>query len=133
MNSNVRPLSAQEEVNLEMEEQEEYERLILSNNKEQKTQTLTNSQDSPSTQTEQLPSTTTPVEKTQNQSDQQVNLEVLENLMSTLPPELSQILATVIPQLGSESNLLDLVSMMNSQMDGEISDSQLESLEELFV
>ena len=46
MNSNVRPLSAQEEVNLEMEEQEEYERLILSNNKEQKTQTLTKEQDS---------------------------------------------------------------------------------------
>ena len=46
MNSNVRPLSAQEEVNLEMEEQEEYERLILSNNKKKKTQTLTNAQDS---------------------------------------------------------------------------------------
>ena len=46
MNSNVRPLSAQEEVNLEKEEQEEYERLILSNNKEQKTQTLTKAQDS---------------------------------------------------------------------------------------
>ena len=128
MNSNVRPLSAQEEVNLEKEEQEEYERLILSNNKEK----LTKPQDSPSTQTELLPSTTTPVEKTQNESKLQVNSEVLLNLMSTLPPELSQILAMAIQQLPSESNLLDLISMMNSLTDEKISDSQLESLEDLF-
>ena len=128
MNSNVRPLSAQEEVNLEKEEQEEYERLILSSNKE----TLTKPQDFPSTQTELSLSTTTPTEEQQNQSRPQVNSEVLENLMSTLPPELSQILGMAIQQLPSESNLLDLVSMMNSQMDEEISDSMLESLEDLF-
>ena len=44
MDSNVRPLSAQEEVNLEMEEQEEYERLILS---KKKTQVLKKVEDSP--------------------------------------------------------------------------------------
>ena len=91
-------------------------------------------QDSPSTQTEQLPSTTTPTEESAEQikSKPQVNLEVLENLMSTLPPELSQILAMAIQQLPSGSNLLDLVSMMNSLTDEEITDSQLESLEDLF-
>jgi len=52
--------------------------------------------------------------------------------MSTLPPELSQILAMAIQQLPSGSNLLDLVSMMNSLTDEEITDSQLESLEDLF-
>ena len=81
---------------------------------------------------ELLPSTITPTNKQQTQSESPVNLQVLENLMSTLPPELSQILGMVTPQLGSESNLLDLVSMMNSQMDGEISDSVLENLEGLF-
>ena len=128
MNSNVRPLSAQEEVNLEKEEQEEYERLILSNKEEE----LTSEQDSPSTVTEQSPSTTTPINEQQTQSESPVNLEALENLMSTLPPEVSQILAMAIPQLDSESNLLDLVELMNSQMDGEISDSVLEDLETLF-
>ena len=128
MNSNVRPLSAQEEVNLENEEQEEYERLIHSSNKE----TLTNPQDSLSTQMELSPSIITQTEEQQNQLEPQVNSEVLENLMSTLPPELSQILGMAIQQLPSESNLLDLVSMMNSQMDGEISDSMLESLGDLF-
>ena len=123
MNSNVRPLSAQEEVNLEKEQEELYNEIILKQ---------TNPQDFPSTQMEQLPSTTTPTNEQQTQSESRVNSQVLENLMSTLPPELSQILATVIPQLGSESNLLDLVSMMNSQMDGEISDSVLENLEGLF-
>ena len=127
MNSNVRPLSAQEEVNLEKEEQEEYERLILSNKEEE----LTSEQDSPSTVTEQSPSTT-PINEQQTQSESPVNLEALENLMSTLPPEVSQILAMAIPQLDSESNLLDLVELMNSQMDGEISDSVLEDLETLF-
>ena len=110
----------------------DFETQKLSNNKEKKTQTLTRPQDLPSTQTELSPSTTTPTENQQNESKAQGNLEVLENLMSTLPPELSQILAMVIPQLESGSTLLDLVSMMNSQMDGEISDSQLESLEGLF-
>ena len=123
-----RPLSAQEEVNLEKEEQEEYERLILSNKEEE----LTSEQDSPSTVTEQSPSTTTPINEQQTQSESPVNLEALENLMSTLPPEVSQILAMAIPQLDSESNLLDLVELMNSQMDGEISDSVLEDLETLF-
>ena len=128
MNSNVRPLSAQEEVNLEKEEQEEYERLIHSSNKE----TLTNPQDSLSTQMELSPSIITQTEEQQNQLEPQVNSEVLENLMSTLPPELSQILATVIPQLQSGSSLQDLSSMMSSQMDEEISDSMLESLGDLF-
>ena len=100
----------------------------LSNNKEE----LTKPQDFPSTQTEQLLSSTTPTEEQQSQSKPQVNLEVLENLMSTLPPEQSQILAMVIPQLQSGSNLLDLASMMNSLTDEEISDSTLESLEDLF-
>ena len=123
MNSNVRPLSAQEEVNLEKEQEELYNEIILKQ---------TSPQDFPSTQMEQLLSTTTPTNEQQTQLESPVNSQVLENLMSTLPPELSQILATVIPQLGSESNLLDLVSMMNSQMDGEISDSVLENLEGLF-
>ena len=95
MNSNVRPLSAQEEVNLEKEEQEEYERLIFSNSKKE----LTKPQDSPSTQMELSPSTTTPTEEQPKESEPPINLEVLENLMSTLPPELSQTLAMVIPQL----------------------------------
>ena len=124
-----RPLSNQEEHNLMLEEEERYEQMMqLSNNKE----TLTKPQNSPLTQTEQLPSTITPIEEQQKKSDLQVDSEVLENLMSTLPPELSQTLATVIPLLQSESNLLDLVSMMNSQMDEGISDSVLESLEDLF-
>ena len=92
----------------------------------------TNPQVSLSTQMEPSPSITTPTENQPVESNLQVNSEVLENLMSTLPPEISQILAMVIPQLGSESNLLDLVSMMNSLTDEEISDSQLESLEDLF-
>ena len=83
-------------------------------------------------QTELSLSTTTPTEEQQNKLEPPVNLEVLENLMSTLPPELSQTLAMVIPQLQSGSNLLDLVSMMNSLTDEEITDSQLESLEGLF-
>jgi len=78
------------------------------------------------------PSNITPTEEQQAVSKAQVNSEVLENLMSTLPPELSQILAMVTPQLQSGSTLLDLVSMMNSQTDEEISDSTLESLEGLF-
>ena len=109
--------------NLEKEQEELYNEIILKQ---------TNQQDSPLTQTEQLPFTTTPIENQQNQSEPQVNLEVLENLMSTLPPELSQTLAMAIPQLQSGSNLLDLVSMMNSLTDEEITDSQLESLEGLF-
>ena len=128
MSYQYNPRSNQETHNEMMEDQELYEELILSNNKEK----LTKPQDSPSMQMELSPSITTPIEEQQNESSLNVNSEVLENLMSTLPPELSQILATVIPQLGSESNLLDLVSMMNSQMDGEISDSVLESLEGLF-
>ena len=127
------PMSSQQEFNEMMREEEialELER--LSNNKEQKTQTLTKAQDFPLTQTEQLLSTTTPVEETQKKLGLQVNSEVLENLMSTLPPELSQILDTAIQQLPSGSTLLDLVSMMNSLTDEEISDSQLESLEDLF-
>ena len=129
MSYSYNPMSVQQEHN-EMVQDEKITQMLeeLSNNKEE----LTKTQDSPSTQTEQLPSTTTPAEEQPNQSRPQVNLEVLENLMSTLPPELSQILATVIPQLPSESNLLDLVSMMNSLTDEEISDSQLESLEDLF-
>ena len=123
MNSNVRPLSAQEEVNLEKEQEELYNEIILKQTKEQ---------DFQSTQMELSPSITTPANEQQMQSESPVSLEVLENLMSTLPPEQSQILAMVIPQLQSGSNLLDLVSMMNSQMDGEISDSVLESLEGLF-
>ncbi len=43
MDSNVRPLSAQEEVNLENEEQEEYERLILSKKKTQVSKKLEDS------------------------------------------------------------------------------------------
>ena len=110
-------------MNLEKEQEELYNEIILKQTKQQ---------DSPSTKTEQLPSTTTPTNKQQTQLESPVNLEALESLMSTLPPEMSQILAMVIPQLDSESTLLDLVSMMNSQMDEEISDSQLESLEGLF-
>ena len=123
MYSNVRQLSEQQIANEEKEEMEEYERLVLQQ---------TNPQDSPSTQMEPSPSITTPTESQQVESNLQVNSEVLENLMSTLPPELSQILAMVIQQLPSGSNLLDLVSMMNSLTDGEISDSVLESLEDLF-
>ena len=123
MNSNVRPLSAQEEVNLENEQEELYNEIILKQ---------TNPQYSPSTQMELLPSTITPTNEQQTQSESPVNLQVLENLMSTLPPELSQILAMAIQQLPSGSNLLDLVSMMNSLTDEEITDSQLESLEDLF-
>ena len=128
------PRSNQETHNEMLENLDLYEELILSNNKDsnQEEQTLTRPQDFPLTQTEQLPSTTTPVEQTQNESKIQVNSEVLQNLMSTLPPELSQILAMAIQQLPSESNLLDLVSMMNSLTDEEITDSQLESLEDLF-
>ena len=132
MSYQYNPRSNQETHNEMLENLDLYEELILSNNKEKKTQTLTKPQDSPLTQTEQLPSTTTPVEQTQNESKIQVNSEVLQNLMSTLPPELSQILAMAIQQLPSESNLLDLVSMMNSLTDEEITDSQLESLEDLF-
>ena len=120
------PRSGQQEHNEMMEDQEYYDRVVLNK------PTLTKTQDSPSTQTEQLLSSTTPTEEQQSQSRPQVNLEVLENLMSTLPPELSQILGMVIQQLPSESNLLDLVSMMNSQTDEGISDSVLESLEDLF-
>ena len=129
MSYSYNPMSLQQEHN-EMVQDEQITQMLeeLSNNKEE----LTKPQNSPLMQTEQLPSITTPTEEQQNKSEPQVNLEVLENLMSTLPPELSQILATVIPQLGSESNLLDLTSMMNSQMDGEISDSVLESLQGLF-
>ena len=129
MSYSYNPMSVQQEHN-EMVQDEKITQMLeeLSSNKEE----LTKPQDSPLTQTEQLPSTTTPIEKQQNESKPLVNLEVLENLMSTLPPELSQILATVIPQLQSESNLLDLVSMMNSLTDEEISDSTLESLEDLF-
>ena len=123
MYSNVRQLSEQQIANEEKEEMEEYERLVLKQ---------TNPQDSPSTQMEPSPSITTPTENQQVSSTPQINSEVLENLMSTLPPELSQILVMAIQQLPSGSNLLDLVSMMNSQMDGEISDSVLESLEGLF-
>ena len=119
------PRSNQETHNEMMEDQERYEELIL---KEE----LTKEQASLSTQMEPLQSSTTPTSNPQTASESPVNLEVLENLMSTLPPEISQILAMVIPQLDSESNLLDLVSMMNSQMDGEISDSVLGSLEALF-
>ena len=122
MNSNVRPLSAQEEVNLDKEQEELYNEIIQ-----------TKPQDSLSMQMEQSPSSTTPTSNQQTASESPVNLEVLENLMSTLPPELSQILATVIQQLPSGSNLLDLVSMMNSLTDEEISDSVLESLEGLFA
>ena len=132
MSYQYNPRSNQETHNEMLENLELYEELILSNNKEEKTQTLTKAQDFPSTQTEQLPSTITPVEETQNESGLQVNSEVLRNLMSTLPPELSQILAMAIQQLPSGSNLLDLVSMMNSLTDEEITDSQLESLEDLF-
>ena len=128
MSYQYNPRSNQETHNEMMENLELYEELILSNNKEE----LTNPQDSPSIQMELSPSITTPIEEQQNESELQVNSEVLENLMSTLPPELSQILAMVIQQLPSESTLLDLVSMMNSLTDEEISDSQLESLEDLF-
>ena len=126
------PRSNQETHNEMLENLELYEELILSNNKEQTTETLTKPQDSPSTQMELSPSTTTPTENQQNRLNQVVNLEVLENLMFTLPPELSQILATAIQQLPSESTLLDLVSMMNSLTDAKITDSQLELLEGLF-
>ena len=128
MSYQYNPRSNQETHNEMMEDQELYEELILSNNKEE----LTKPQDFPSMQMELLPSTITPIEEQQNESELQVNSEVLENLMSTLPPELSQILAMVIPQLQSGSTLLDLVSMMNSQTDEKISDLQLESLEDLF-
>ena len=122
------PRSNQETHNEMLEDLDRYERLILSNNKEE----LTNQQDSLSTQTEQLPSTPTPTNEQQTASESPVNLEVLENLMSTLPPELSQTLAMAIQQLPSESTLLDLVSMMISLTDEEISDSVLEKLEDLF-
>ena len=128
MSYQYNPRSNQETHNEMLEDLDRYERLILSNNKEE----LTNPQNSPSIQMELSPSITTPIEEQQNESELQVNLQVLENLMSTLPPELSQILAMVIPQLQSGSTLLDLVSMMNSQTDEEITDSQLESLEDLF-
>ena len=95
-------------------------------------QTPTSEQDLPLTKTEQSLSSTTPTEKQEKESKLQVNSEVLENLISTLPPELSQTLALAIQQLPSESTLLDLVSLMNSLTDEEISDSMLEKLEELF-
>ena len=127
------PMSSQQEHNEQMENEEITLMLEkLSNNKELQTQTLTKAQDSPLTQTEQSPSTITPTEEQPKKSELQVDSQVLENLMSTLPPELSQILATAIQQLPSGSTLLDLVSMMNSLTDEEISDSQLESLEDLF-
>ena len=132
MSYQYNPRSNKETHNEMLEDLELYEKLILSNNKEQTTETLTKPQDSPSTQMELSPSTTTPTENQQNKLNQNVNSEVLESLMSTLPPELSQILAMAIQQLPSESTLLDLVSMMNSLTDEEISDSQLESLEDLF-
>ena len=123
------PMSSQQEHNEQLENEEIALMLEkLSSNKE----TLTNPQDFLSTQMEPSPSTTTPTENQPVESNQQVNSEVLENLMSTLPPELSQTLAMAIQQLPSGSNLLDLVSMMNSLTDEEISDSQLESLEGLF-
>ena len=111
-----------------LEDLDRYERLILSNNKEE----LTSQQDSPLMRTEQSLSSTTPAEEMQKELKLQVDSKVLENLMSTLPPELSQTLAMAIQQLPSESTLLDLVSMMNSLTDEEISDSVLEKLEDLF-
>ena len=132
MSYQYNPRSNQETHNEMLEDLELYEKLILSNNKEQTTETLTKPQDSPSTQMELSPSTTTPTENQQNKLNQNVNSEVLESLMSTLPPELSQILAMAIQQLPSGSTLLDLVSMMNSLTDEEITDSQLELLEGLF-
>ena len=134
MKFKTRALTEQELMNQEKEDQMEYNRImkIIDKDESNLSPELMKELDSPSTKTEQLPSTTTPTNKQQTASESPVNLEALENLMSTLPPEMSQILAMVIPQLDSESTLLDLVSMMNSQMDEEISDSQLESLEGLF-
>ena len=123
MKKKMAEMKALEELAKKKEQEELYNEIILKQTKQQ---------DSPSMKTEQSPSTTTPTNKQQTQLENPVNLEALESLMSTLPPEMSQILAMVIPQLDSESTLLDLVSMMNSQMDEEISDSQLESLEGLF-
>ena len=87
MSYQYNPRSNQETYNEMMEDLDRYEKLILSNNKEE----LTKPQDFPSMQTEQLLSSTTPTEEQQNQSRPQVKLEVLENLMSTLPPELSPV------------------------------------------
>ena len=134
MKFKTRALTEQELMNQEKEDQMEYNRImkIIDKDESNLSPELMKELDSPLTKTEQLPSTTTQTNKQQTQSESPVNLEALESLMSTLPPEMSQILAMLIPQLDSESTLLDLVSMMNSQMDGEISDSQLESLEDLF-
>ena len=112
MSYQYQPLSAQQEHNEELET----DFLIREIG-------MTSEQVSNLTKTEQLPSTTTPVEETQMSSEEPDNLSVLENLMSTLPPELKRILATVTQQFPSEFDPNNLSSMMNFLMDDKITES----------
>jgi hypothetical protein len=70
--------------------------------------------DSSSTQTEQSPSTTTPMQEQQSESSEVGNSQQQENLMSTLQPALNQIrdMATQLSQSGLTPQ--NLASMMNS-------------------
>ena len=134
MKFKTRALTEQELLNQEKEDQMEYNRIMKLSDKDE--EILTPQQmkelDFPLTQTEQLPSTTTPTNNQQTQSESPIDSNTLQQVIPSLPPEIQQILAMVIPQLQSDSTLLDLVSMMNSQTDEEISDSTIEKLEKLF-
>ena len=134
MKFKTRALTEQELMNQEKEDQMEYNRImkVIDKDESNLSPELMKELDSPSTKTEQLPSTTTPTNNQQTQSESPIDLNTLQQVIPSLPPEIQQILAMVIPQLQSDSTLLDLVSMMNSQTDEEISDSTIEKLESLF-
>ena len=135
MNSNFRPLTMQEKLDQDKEDQMIYKEIMQPSRKEKQTLSseLTKELDYLLTQTEQLPSSTTPTDNQQTQSESPINLQLLQQLIPSLPPQIQQILDTVIPLLDSESTLTDLVSMMNSRMEGETIDSAtLDLLKQLF-
>ena len=135
MNSNFRPLTMQEKLDQEKEDEMIYKEIMQPSRKEKQnlSSELTKELDYLLTQTEQLPSSTTPTDNQQTQSESPINLQLLQQLIPSLPPQIQQILDTVIPLLDSESTLTDLVSMMNSRMEGETIDSAtLDLLKQLF-
>ena len=135
MNSNFRPLTMQEKLDQEKEDQMIYKEIMQPSRKEKQklSSELTKELDYLLTQMEQLPSSTTPTDNQQTQSESPINLQLLEQLTPSLPPQIQQILDMVIPLLDSESTLTDLVSMMNSRMEGETIDSAtLDLLKQLF-
>lgn len=111
MSYQYQPLSAQQEHN------EELETDYLARELGSMTQP-----GSSSTQMEPSPSITTQVQEMLTSLESLVSSPALENLMSTLPPEVSQILDTVIRQLPSEFDPTNLSSMMSSLMGDEISE-----------